>query len=410
MKATQVTDGIYRLFASIGEGILFESMWPLSTWMTMNSYLVKGTSAALIDGVCGWDGVPETLHRQMEELSTSVKDIRYVVLNHLEPDHTGWLAPFREIIPDFEIVATPKGIELVKELFGITSNLRAVTSGDRIPLGGGRELVFEEIPHVHWPETMVTYEAGTGTLFSGDAFGSFGYTGDFPYDDQLTAEELAFFEYEALRYYANIIAAFSGFVNKALDKLESLDIRTVASAHGVVWRKDPRRIIELYRRFARNMTDPGPEITLVWGSMYGNTERAVRYAVEGAHSENVNVHVHRVPQEHVSYILASAWRSKGLILGAPTYEYRMFPPLAHVVDDFGRKKVMKRTVLPFGSYGWSGGAQIELRKLASTLQWEILEPVEFRGAPGEEELELVRHRSGELARRVKEAAGLRAAS
>ncbi len=288
MKATQVTGGIYRLFAAVGEGILFESMWPLSTGMAMNSYPVKGTSAALIDGVCGWDGVPETLHRQLEELSISVKDIRYVVVNHLEPDHTGWLAPFREITPDFEIVATPKGIELVKEFFGIISNLRAVT-----------------------------YETGTGTLFSGDAFGSFAYTGDFPYDDQLTTEDLTFFEYEALRYYANVIAAFSGFANKALDKLARFDIRTVASAHGVVWRKDPRCIIELYRRFARNMTDPGPEITLVWGSMYGNMEKAVRYAVEGARSENVNVHVHRVPQEHVSYILASAWRSKGLILGAP---------------------------------------------------------------------------------------------
>jgi flavorubredoxin len=402
MKTSIIADGIHRLFADIPESILFEGIWPIPGGMTMNSYLVRGERAVLVDGVCGWDGVPETLHRQLGELGIGVDDIAFAVLNHLEPDHTGWLAPLRKLNRSFEIVTTAKGAELLEAFYGMEERVRVVKSGDRLPLGGGRELVFEEIPNVHWPETMASYEPATGTLFSGDAFGSFGRVGDSPFDDGLTREELAAYEEEALRYFANVIGYFSVFVQKAIAKLDRLDIRIVAPAHGVVWRREPARVIELYRRFAEYGKGPAePEITLLWGSMYGNTERAVERALEGARAEGVPVHVHRVPQEHVSFILASAWRSSGLILGMPTYEFKMFPPMAHALDELARKRVFGKKVFRFGSFGWSGGAQKELDGLVSELKWEPLEPVEFKGLPGRRDLELVRERSGELARQVK---------
>jgi flavorubredoxin len=402
MNTSIVTDGVHRLYADIPDSTLFEGIWPLPRGMTMNSYLVRGDRAALVDGVCGWDGVPETLHRQLGELGLGVNDIGFAVLNHLEPDHTGWLAPLRTLNRSFELVTTAKGAELLKAFYGIDERVRVVKSQDRLSLGGGRELVFEEIPNVHWPETMASYETSTGTLFSGDAFGSFGSAGDSPFDDGLTRDELAFFEEEALRYFSNIIGYFSVFVKKALDKLEGFEVRIVAPAHGVVWRRDPARIIELYRRFAEYSKGPAePEITLIWGSMYGNTERAVERALEGARSEGVPVRVHRVPQEHVSFILASAWRSSGLILGMPTYEFKMFPPMAHALDELARKRVVGKKLFRFGSFGWSGGAQKELDGIVSALKWEPLEPVEFKGLPVDRDLELVRERSAELARKVK---------
>jgi len=404
LNVTTVAEGVFRLSANGGPEILFESMWPLPHGVSMNSYIVKGEKHAIIDGVCGWDGVPETLLAQLRALEIDPGDIDYVVLNHLEPDHTGWLEAFRKLRGEFTLVASPKGLELAGALYGIEGPKLAVGSGTRIDLGGGRELEFLEIPNVHWPETIATYERSSGTLFPCDAFGSFGAVAEAPYDDQLDARQLAFYEGEALRYYANILATFSSSVGRAIDRLEGLDIRVLAPGHGLVWRENPRRMIDLYRRFVGYARGPAePEVTVVWGSMYGNTEKAVRAVVAGLKAGQVQVHVFRVPQDHVSFILASAWRSSGIVIAAPTYEYKMFPPMATVLDEMGRKRVQRKKAFRFGSFGWSGGAQKELQEIQERwrMGWEFLEPVEFKGAPGEEDLRLLEQRGRELAEAVK---------
>ncbi|MDD2539689.1 MAG: NAD(P)H-dependent oxidoreductase, partial [Desulfuromonadaceae bacterium] len=145
-----------------------------------------------------------------------------------------------------------------------------------------------------------------------------------------------------------------------------------------------------------------PEITVIWSSMYGNTEKLVKNIVQGIRKEELPVHVHRVPEEHVGAILASAWKSAGIIIGMPTYEYEMFPPMAWVLDMFRRKKVWNKKVLRFGSAGWSGGAQRELGSLTEKMKWEFLEPIEWKGAPTSHELELAMVQSQALARQVKE--------
>jgi anaerobic nitric oxide reductase flavorubredoxin len=137
------------------------------------------------------------------------------------------------------------------------------------------------------------------------------------------------------------------------------------------------------------------------------TELAVEAVREGIRSQGVRLFVHRVPQTHISHILASAWRSSGIVIGAPTYEYKMFPPMAAVLDELGRKRVMNRKGLYFGSFGWSGGAQRELQEIIERLRmrWEMAEAVQFNGAPGEQELRSLRERAAELARSVKTWAG-----
>ncbi|MCX7787748.1 MAG: FprA family A-type flavoprotein, partial [Spirochaetes bacterium] len=305
MEYSILTEGIYRLSAHI-EGILFEGMWPLPHGMTMSSYIVKGKDIAIIDGVCGWDGVPETLFQQFDALGLSIGDIRYVVLNHMEPDHTGWLTDLKKATQGFELVATPKALRLAKSFFGLDESfctLHPVKSGDRIDLGKGRILRFEEIPNVHWPETMATYEESTGTLFSCDAFGSFGRVPEETYcDDLLTEEGIRFFEQEAIRYYANIVAAFSLPVQKDIEKLTPLDIRIVAPGHGIIWKKNPQRIIELYGRLAEWATSPTePEITLIWAGKEQSMGRLLNPIIHAAEKEGVTVHVHKVPDTHISY-------------------------------------------------------------------------------------------------------------
>ena len=407
MRTTQVTDGVFRLSANV-DNILFEGMWPIPNGIAMNSYVVKGEKAAIIDGVCTWEGVPEELFEQLDQMKVKLEDIDYVIINHMEPDHSGWLEPFSQLRGDdnFEILCTQRAVPLLESFYGITKNIRPVKSGDTLDLGDGRVLAFEEIPNVHWPETMATYDTKTKTLFPCDAFGSFGsVTDDAPYDDQLDQSQIDFFEREASRYYADIVAAFSMPTQKAIDKVESLPVDIIAPGHGIVWRKNPQKIVDDYKRYASYSKGPAkPEVTVIWGSMYGNTEQGVQPVVEGLESEGVKVHVHEVPETDAGFVLQSVWESSGVVLGMPTYEYKMFPAMAAVVDEIGKKKALNRKAFSFGSYGWSGGAQKELQEIVerNKMKWDFLEPVEFKGRPTEEEKELLKQRGKELAVKVKE--------
>ncbi len=385
MKAIEIADKVYRIAANIGSRELFEGIWPIPEGVSINSYLVKGEKTALIDMVKDWDDALDQVNQQLADAVTPLEKIDYLVLNHMEPDHTGWLTEMKENNPDLKIYCSKKSVPLLKAFYKIEEGVEAVSTGDSLDLGGGKVLNFVDAPNVHWPETMVTFEASTGVLFSCDAFGSYGQVVDHVFDDQLTPEEEAFFEDEMLRYYANIVSTFSSFVLKAIDKLSGLDVKVIAPSHGVIWRKDPAKVIEAYRKLASYHNGPAEkEITLIWSSMYGNTEKVVKKVIEAVEEEGMKINVHRVPQEHVSFALSDAWKSAGLIFGMPTYEYRMFPPMAHVLDIFDRSHVKFRKIFRFGSFGWSGGAQKQFQELTADLKWDCLEPVEWQGRADDE--------------------------
>lgn len=404
MQTTQVTTDTWRLSANIHD-ILFEGMWPIPHGFSMNSYIVKGDKVAIIDGVCDWDGTPEILFDQFRQMNVDYNDIDYVIINHMEPDHSGWLRDFKKIRPDFKIVTTAKAQALLKVFFEIDNEVMVVKSGDTLDLGKGHVLAFEEIPNVHWPETMATFDTLTGTLFPCDAFGSFGAIEESPYDDQLSPEQVDFYEYEATRYYANIVGAYSAPAKKAVIKTEKLPVQIIAPGHGIVWRQNPQKIIDDYKRYAAYSKGPAKEeITVIWGSMYGNTERGVEPVLDGIRSEGVKVNIHKIPDTHYSYILGDVWNSSGVVLAMPTYEYKMFSPMAVVLDELGRKKAFNRKAFRFGSFGWSGGAEKELEEIMTRykMNWDFLDSVEFHGAPTEEDLETIRRRGAELAVSVRE--------
>jgi len=401
MRIHQISDRIYAMHADIKSDDLFEGIWPIPYGVSLNSYVVKGEKIAVIDLVRDWVGAPGELSGQLASIGITIKDIDYLVLNHLEPDHTGWLTEFRTINPHAEIIATAKGIELVKDFYKIEDGLRAVKSGDVLDLGGGVRLEFIEAPNVQWPETMFTWVPGDGVLFTCDAFGSFGALGDRIFDDEFNDEEHAFFESESLRYYANIVASFGLFVNRAIEKASMLDIGVVAPSHGMVWRTDPACVINRYSRYARYLEGPREkEIAVVWGSMYGNTEKGLAAALQGIEAAGVPYSIHRVPNEDVSWVLADAYRSEGVLIAMPTYEYKMFPPMAYVLDIFERKHVWYRKALRIGSYGWVGGAKKEYENTIAPLKWDCIEPVEWAGAPSDETLRLLYKRGKELAKAV----------
>jgi flavorubredoxin len=404
MKAQKISDAVYCIHTDLQDVGYFEGIWNLSTGVSLNAYLVKGEKTALIDLVEDAGGAPARFEEALASAGSGFSSIDYLVLNHLEPDHTGYLKKFRSQNPGAVIVSTQKGLKLVESFYGVTQGVRAVANGDTLDLGAGQVLTFYETPNVHWPETMMTWHAKSGTLFSCDGFGSFGALGTRAFDDEFSEAEHAVFEKESERYYANIVASFSAFVLGAVKKLADAGvaekIRCVAPSHGIVWRKDPGRIIDRYVKFANWAKSPEKEIAVIWGSMYGNTKAGMDAVVRGIEAEGAPCTVHRVPDEHISFVLAAAYRSAGLVIAMPTYEYAMFPPMAWTLDMLRRKHIAAKTVLRIGSWGWVGGAKREWDAILAELKWNGLEPVEWPGLPDEETLALLEQRGRELARQV----------
>ena len=255
MKPNKLADGIFRVFADIGDRDLFEGIWPLPHGVNINSYIVQGKDKlAFIDLVKDWEGALEKINEQLTTLGLTFNDVDYLVLNHMEPDHTGSLAEMVKKNPHMEILCTKKAVPLVSAFYNVENNVRAVASGDSVDLGG-KTLIFEETPNIHWPETMMTFVPEDNILFSCDAFGSFG-TYEHAFDDELTQKEWDLLIPETQRYYANIVSSFSTFVTKGIAKLDNLDIKIVAPSHGIVWRKNPEKVINLYKEYALCMNTP----------------------------------------------------------------------------------------------------------------------------------------------------------
>ncbi|MGQ9473962.1 MAG: flavodoxin domain-containing protein, partial [Candidatus Caldatribacteriaceae bacterium] len=215
-------------------------------------------------------------------------------------------------------------------------------------------------------------------LFSCDAFGGYGALQGAIFDDECT--DLDFYEKEALRYYANIVAKFSFMVLKAIDKLSSVNISIIAPSHGLIWRKSPNHILELYRRwasYAQNGGDKG--VVIVYGSMYGNTEVMMDALAQGIAKSGIKVEIFDVCRSHYSYILPALLINKGVVVGAPTYETALFPYMVHLLDMAVRKEIKHKKVLYFGSFGWSGGGKREFEQFSNRLDWEIIQSFEFQG-------------------------------
>lgn len=406
MKAIEISNSVYCIHADIHDrAARFEGFWILPHGVSINSYIIKGEKKALIDLVNDWDGSVESYRSQLASIGLTFADFDYIILNHLEPDHADLIRIVREENSKAEIIASPKGIAMVQKFFKITENVRAVKDGDVLDLGGGKQLVFYETPNIHWPETMMTYDVSDKILFSCDAFASYGCIGEKIFDEAHSEEELTFFENEALRYYSNIVASFSTFVNKGLAKLSSVEIKIIAPSHGLLWRGNTERIINLYKKFAGYNTGGSceKEICIIWGSMYGYTKAGLDAVIEGITEVGVPYSMYRIPDVDAGFILGEAYRAAGLVLAMPTYEYKMFPPMAHILDLFNRKHLTGKKVLRIGNWGWVGGAKKEYEAAIEKLDWTSLESYEWQGKLTEEDFHILKERGKQLAEEIKNA-------
>ena len=383
MPPVEIRPDIYWIGVNDRTTDLFEGLWPITQeGVSYNTYLIDDEKKVIVDLAKSLK--TDEFFDQIDQI-VDVSQLDYVIVNHMEPDHSGVLRTIRRVAPNITILGTQKTRDMLEGFYGIKDNVRVVGDGDTLELGK-HTLRFFVTPFVHWPETMMTYEVDNKILFACDAFGGYGALRGGIFDDECTDPD--FYERQSLRYYANIVALFSSAVLRAINKLTDLPVAVIAPSHGLIWRKDPGKIVGLYKKWAEYATGPTEAgVTLIYGSMYGNTEEMMNAVAQGISAEGVPLNVFDATRTHTSYILPSLWTYRGVMVGAPTYEGGLFPPVAQALEIADHKKVRNKKAARFGSYGWSGGAQRDFQRIVEPLKWELVDMLEFVGSPTEDELE-----------------------
>ena len=375
-NTVKVTDNIFWLGVNDRRTHLFENMWPIPNGVSYNSYLIVDEKVALIDTL--EYGSSDDYLEKIEELIGKDKTIDYLIINHMEPDHSGSIKLIVERYPDIKLVGNLKTFKIIESYFGYQDKWFQVEDGDELKLGQ-HTLKFVMTPWVHWPETMMSYEMNNKVLFSGDAFGSFGTLDGGIFDDEIEFEE--YYEEDMRRYYSNIVGKYSNMVQKAFKKLEGVEVRYICATHGPIWRKDVNKVLSLYDKWSKFETESG--VVIIYGSMYGNTAKMADFIARKLSENGIKkIRVHDASKTHISYLINEIWRYKGVILGSCAYNSGMLPTMENLTRTLEHMGVKEHVLGLFGSYSWNGGGVKSLHQFYETIQWDLVsEPVDAKGIP-----------------------------
>ena len=376
----KITDNIYYVGVNDRNKTLFEGLWPLPDGVSYNAYLVVDEKVALVDTV-EVDFFMPFLENIREVLGE--RPIDYVVVNHMEPDHSGSLALIKKYYPEVQIIGNKKTFDMMKGFYQLEEGLIEVKNGDTIELGE-RALNFVLTPMVHWPETMVTLcksqtsDLKPQILFSGDAFGCFGALNGAIIDEKMNCDV---FWSEMERYYSNIVGKYGTPVQMALKKLAGIKLDYICATHGPVWHQYIDKVVAMYDRLSKYEAEPG--LVICYGTMYGNTERAAEVIARAASEAGLkNIVMYNVSKTHHSYIIRDVFRYKGLIVGAPTYNTGLYHEMDVLLSELAGKDIKNHYLGWFGSFGWASKAVAEIQKWNDErLHFEAVgEPVEIKQA------------------------------
>ena len=350
---------------------LFEGMWPLPYGVSYNSYLIDDETVALVDTVdiCYF----EVYLRKIKSI-IGERPIQYLIINHMEPDHSGSIRLIKQHYPDIIIVGNKQTFGMIEGFYGVTGEQYMVKDEDFLALGH-HKLRFYMTPMVHWPETMMTFDETEGVLFAGDGFGCFGTLDGGFLDTRINLDR---YWDEMVRYYSNIVGKYGSPVQKALAKLGGLPVSTICSTHGPVWTENIAKVIGIYDKLSRYAADEG--VVIAYGSMYGNTEQmAERIARELASRGVGPIVMYNLSFADESVVLRDVFRYDTLIVGAPTYNGGIYPPAARLLDLIAARCVPQRNFGWFGSFCWAGAAVRGMGEFAQRMKWEpICDPVEMK--------------------------------
>lgn len=351
---------------------LFENLWPLPYGVSYNSYLIADDDAVvLVDTV---DVAFFEVYLKKIRAVIGDRKIDYLIINHMEPDHSGSISLIKQYYPDIVLVGNKKTFDMVDGYYGVGGERKVVAEGDSLKVGR-HDLHFYFIPMVHWPETMVTFDSTDGILFSGDAFGCFGALNGGCIDKNINTE---IYMGEMRRYYSNIVGKFGNPVQKALQKCSGLDIKMICPTHGPVWEEKIAEVVAMYDKLSRYEAEEG--VVIAYGTMYGNTEQMAEAIAEELSAQGIkNIVMHNVSKTPHSFILADVFRYKALIVGCTTYNMHLYPEMEALLSKVAARDMKNRLIGYFGSFTWASAAVKKLGEYAAQLKFEVVgNPVEMK--------------------------------
>jgi flavorubredoxin len=362
---------------------------------TYNAYLIRDEKTALIDTVkCNF---ADTLIENVEEL-TSFEKIDYIIINHVEMDHSGSIPQIAKLAKNAKIIASERGKDVLIEHYGHDfDKVETVKTGDEIKLGK-RTLRFVETPMLHWPDSMFTYMVEDKILFSNDAFGEH-FASSERFDDEVDQERL--WE-EAKTYYANILMLLAPLITRKIQEVVQMGIpiEIIAPDHGVIWRKDPSKIINAYLQWSADNAQP--RAIIVFDTMWGSTDAMARAIEEGIASQGVEARVFKLRNRENTDIVTEILEAKAVVVGSPTMNNQMFPTLGGFLTYITGLKPKGKLWGFFGSYGWGGGAVKGMVDMAKKAGFEVIEPgIEVKFVPDQEDLKKCFEFGQKIAQKIK---------
>ena len=341
---------------------------------TYNAYLIVDEKIALVDTVYG--PFADELIEKIRSIVPPEK-IDYVIANHVETDHSGAMPALMKLCPKAKVYGTGKCKEgLYKNYYG-DWDFQVVKTGDKLSLGK-RTLTFIEAPMIHWPDSMFTYCREEELLMPNDAFGQHMATSE-RFDDEVDRCAL---EEEAAKYYANILIPFGAIISRKIDELLKMNvpINMIAPSHGIIWRKDPGKIIKSYVSWSKNETKK--KAVIVYETMWGSTEKMARRIAEGLRDAGTEVKLFDIAASDRTEVVKEILDAKGYIIGSSTHDNDMLPSIAAFMVFLKGLKPKNRIAAAFGSYGWGSGAVASIEKELKEAGIEIAqEPVSVKYVP-----------------------------
>ncbi len=393
-SALKISDKVYWVGA-IDWGLRNFHGYRTSRGSTYNAFLVLGDKVTLIDTV-----KPKFYEEMMSRIRTVIdpSEIRYVVSNHSEMDHSGAIPQVVRDLNVEKVFASPKGVEALNGHFSLGDILETVKTGDRLDIGNAT-LRFIETRMLHWPDSMFAFYEEGGILFSNDAFGMHLATAE------RYAEELDpwIIRYEAAKYYVNILLHLSPIVLNLLNKLPSynLDIRMIAPDHGPIWRRpqDIQLILDWYREWAEQK--PTRKAVVIYDTMWESTARMAAAAADGLISGGARVELMPLEGTHRSDVVTELLDAGALLVGSPTMNNQIYPTVADVMNYIKGLKPKNLVGASFGSHGWSGEATRHLDAIMEEIKIELVKPgVIHKYVPNNDALMACRELGLAVARRI----------
>lgn len=380
MREIKISNRIWFVGENDRRKHLFENNWPLPYGVSYNTYVINDEKTALIDTM-EYDMASGYIAKIKRVLNG--KGLDYMVINHLEPDHASMIDVVFAAFPGVKVVGNAQTFKILQHYYNIPEESKMVVKdGEELQLGE-TTLQFFTAPWVHWPETMVTYDKSTKTLFSCDAFGGFGTLDGGIFDTNANFEE--HYLSEMRRYYSNIVAKYSGMVQKALAKLGGLDIARICPSHGLIW-NNPAKVVGLYDKWSKQEAENG--VVIAYASMYGNTEQMADHIGNLLGEKGIEVRTFDVSKTHVSFILNDIWKYKAVVLGTCAYNTKMHPMMEHLCNEIRLNEPKNKMWSLFGSSTWNGAGVKDLKKFAEEAGFGICGPVvEMMGGAAPEKIE-----------------------